>query len=325
MDAGGLVPESIHEYNWGSFDPRIGCNRLVCSACNSGVRHRVEPGQSGRLYACRCLNHVQFGSLELESPFVEQDLRVQSKWSCAGHPKFKVPGEVLGVPIDSSTDIPSLVRSALAGELPQNGPVPGFSAVRLYMLLKDAGLGEPVSRSVGGYLTDSDPNIRRGALEFFFDRPTAEGAEQIALVYSRHRDLFEGHPDPTNSRYDLDEHLLRALERRVSMVGDSAAIEAARRDLLGGTRRPALIQALAEVDPKWTLESAGDIIQANPGILKKWLYAVSQLPNADIIAALHAVIARGLASAEDIGVMIDAVFRSEPARGAEIARALGRT
>ena len=357
LDGGLLIgtddwlPTSPHEYNWGTFDPRIGCNHLVCGACGQEVRHledvvvtdgeaiaparlyvvsdwlslpyiEFKPELKGRLYACRCQWHMQFGSTELNPPIPEPEWEFRSQWRCAGHPQFTLPGEIAGVHFNSQTDIESAVRAALAGELgvqpTRLAQIPGYLAIRLYPLLGDVGLGERMGKAVATGLTDPSPEVRRGALQFFYEFPNSPGAEQIAYVARDHRSLFAGHIDPTDPRYDLEEHLLRVLEWRLANVRDEVAIEVVRQELLAGTRRQSLIRVLTAVDLHWVQHHAGDIVKSDPGILKKLIYALREFVDDVVVATLNLLLTQGVVSNDDIQQVLAQAFKSDLDRKAII-------
>lgn len=350
------LPASPHEYNWGTFDPRIGCNRLVCGACGHEVRHlagveitdhgtmdpaalyaaadwtslpqvRPAPTLEGRLYACPCQYRMQFGSTELDPPLPAPEREFISAWRCAGHPRFTLPGEIAGVSLDGQTDYEACTREALLGTLAAQpariARIPGYLALRMYILLRDAGLGTRVGHAVAACLTDPAPVARRGALEFFYEQPDAPGAERVAQVAARHRDLFSGHADPTDGRYDLEEHLLRVLERRIAAERsggpDPDALDIVRDEVRAGTGRTSLVRALARVDAGWVRDHAADITAADPRLLKSLVYALRELPASDIATALIAVRARGSVADDALRQAMSKAFR-DPALRDDLSR-----
>jgi hypothetical protein len=278
-------PVEPFDYAWAA------CNRLACSECGVQVRtllgfelppsfapadayeligandrSRFVESPKDRIYTCRHYAIVPKYPFPAEQ---QHDMAPWTPWQCAGHPQLSLPAVLEGIAVDDNTDWGQLARESFAGTLgvtlhPSVDGNNAFWIHRLYLLL---GQRPAIANAAADLLLDSDPRVRRGAIEFFRLNGEAAGAERAAMALHDHPELFVDVLVDGDS-LTLERQLLEVLNYRiVNKVGDTVALELMRAALSRRFQPVGLeryLFAMAEVDQKWLLEHGDALVAAVP-------------------------------------------------------------
>lgn len=324
VGADDWLPQSPSSYHFGAPGVMVGCNRLQCGNCGEMVRAEQGwestsskafdpvklfeaenwehvPGittGSMTLYTCRC-DYV-FADLAM-SMDLNSELAVETgpdfpSWGCAGHPPFELPGEFAGRPLKDAEDIVGFADEILAGAWQQSYPNPvqigwpGFLLWRLYVVVRDVGLGEVVSKRALAALTSEEPVQRAVAIAFFKAFPTAPGSEQLAELYLANRACFDGIADPFLDMQDLGLLLELALQARLDHTMDPEALKIVREYLLANAPLNGLrFQLLQEIDRVWLEDHRDEVLASAPALIDHWVYMVRAWPEEVLMQELNAI------------------------------------
>ena len=318
------LPQSPSSYHFGAPGVLVGCNQLKCGNCGAKVRgeqgwqrnSRVEfdPADlyemedwskapdlvkgNSTLYVCRC----DYVFVDLPMPMdLNTEMAVETgedfpQWGCCGHPPFELPGEVAGRQLKDAADVADFAEEILAGAWHKSHPNPvhfgwpGFLLWRLYVRVRDVGLGELISKRALGVLTSDDPVQRAVGIAFFKAFPGAPGGDQLADIYRSHRARFDGVPDPILGFQDLGLLFELALQARASHTHDSAALQIIREYLLADAPLNGLrFQFLKEVDRVWLEEHRDEVLKAAPSLIDHWVHMVRAWPEEVLLQELSAI------------------------------------
>jgi len=176
-----------------------------------------------------------------------------------------------GVEFSDDVDFVDLARKALLWKL--GGSLPSdLDALdwveRVYQALEGSPYHDRLARAISVCLTDDDPVVRREALMFFEQFPQAAGGERILDLASDDRSRLFGDDQ-------LHFHLLRAVAERINM-GDSRAIDIAKKEALSPGQPQHLIASLTWADPSFVIDHAEEIVRARPETCIIILYNLEQ-------------------------------------------------
>ena len=174
---------------------------------------------------------------------------------------------VEGVPLGPSTDIAELLRRQLKygsvwNEIGDPGPEEGIWRVF------EAASGTPVEKKLVGavveLLTDSDVNVRSGAVGLAQDFPEKMDPRVLLQILERNQTLFEG-VKPTNSRADAPDlawGLLQAMTANTG--GDSSVLARLKKAAFDTENGFTVLGGLAADDPEWVIGQARSLVSDDP-------------------------------------------------------------
>jgi hypothetical protein len=293
------LPDDPHDYHWPVRGPFIGCNRLRCEKCGQTVS--VTTGAISRRYACACTRHEAVSAWSVSDP-IDPISEERLPWSCAGHAPLALPATVDGVKLDAGTDWQALVRDVFSGAIapplpPGADKLRGFIVQRLYHLLA-APAPAAIAQAIADALTDGDPRVRACALIFYDGRPSASGAERLAILMRDRPELFVGVRDPGSQTFTLLDWWLEAIAWRIG--SDPLATEQLeRRALVAPGVRDRLFVLAAEERP-WLLANADGVLDADPTGWSRLLNALHDAAPDELAAVAHRIRNKGLARESEI-------------------------
>lgn len=265
------LPPEPFEFGWTT---RVGCNNLRCERCGSPVRAEVTGER--RHYACACQEHDETGVFLIDGEPDDLYPPILTDWVCAGHPDLLLPATVDGVRLDAATDWDTVAAEAVL-DPPFTPPLVELHAAwptRLYRLLGAERV--QLSHAVARLLAAEDPRLVRGAYHFFFNEPSAEGAESLAPSVVARRDWLGSVPELLDQAAVLLHERLRLVDEAGGPV-DRTALDAAQELALAGIGPSHTPLALP---PEWLLAHAKQLAGANGRWISALVFVAKRLPAA---------------------------------------------
>ncbi|MET0133845.1 MAG: hypothetical protein ABW215_09655 [Kibdelosporangium sp.] len=306
-------PELVGAYNWLPSEPfefgwatPVGCNNLRCRLCGERVDSAAVPNRAIRRYACRCHHMEVVWRHQLGGE--PDDLYHQfTDWLCDGHPTFPLPATLDGVRLAADTDWPAVAATAIGRPpfVPPGVDVTVPWLIRLYRLLGEADR-PALHHAVTTLFAADDPQLVRGALDFFLTERDAPGGERIVTTIHDREPWLRSTPDPrvtTASMLDSAAHLLFAHLRfaRPGRAVSPAVLDTAKSLLLQGIGLYDAPLAVHNHDPDWVWSHAPELARAN----QKWAFtlvrASAELPEQRRRSVLRQIAEAAPGAADGIG------------------------
>jgi hypothetical protein len=356
---GGFVVGG-REY-WLPSDPRdffgacfgifaIGCNALGCQGCGERVRaavgrwdlsaiHRVpaheffgcdwssfrlSPEGEARLYACRCGQTLVRGPAGV-SGFDADELRVEARWRCSGHPALELPGRFADLELSAFPDWSALVARWIGAVATQQTEArlerhPGFVLTRLSHALGYDAARDALSRCVAERGVTGSAEERVGAVLYFAQSPRAVGFDLVLARWRENPAHFDDLVWPYWAPRGLRQVLVEiAASRHALLGGEVASLEALR---WAATTAPGIgagLVRLRMMDRAWVEQHVEALFAANPSGWKRTLHWLDLTEPELLVRACEGLVSKqGVTAAEVMAVLTE----SFPAR-AELVRLVG--
>jgi hypothetical protein len=292
------APELVGPEGWLPTEPFdnvfCGCNHLVCGHCKENVTTTLHP--SFRLYRCACQTREQSGTFYHLGSDYGHMTEFRTMWNCAGHPQVTLPFVFEGVEINE-TNLEAVVTKTIAAP-PFQPPKPrsiSFWVERLYALLPNDSYKRVVGLAVGKLLSSHDTRLACAAIDFFYWRALAFGAEQVAIVVGRDRARLAMISNPFREPESMLASMLQVLslligwQTKNGRLNDSFALEVSKDSLLQGQQASTpydLISSVAAADEDWFVMHAAQIARKQPTWTADLRYALMKYPEAVRASAL---------------------------------------
>ncbi len=287
VDAASTVPDDPHEFTWLRRSPRVGCNNLRCSQCDSQVRQQpgcfLRDGKRSeevwstpdwstldfldrrgfsqyRLYVCRCSHVNRQSDYALDTE--DRGPGPGSTWSCQGHPQ---PSPV---PDDSIAALAASFAHDLASWRVEDGGSPIDRANRLHGQFQTDPLAIRVGQAMATLLMHDEAFVRGGAIAFFHGRGVVPGYDSLISAAAGSRELFRDHVEasPCPAGPTLEHRLVLALTTLLPYTFPKRrqVLQILERDMLRPGWASPLLRPMLAHHGSWVRGEAAPIIAANP-------------------------------------------------------------